>query len=283
MTRIRFEDLPSTNTPRNAENLNKLNNVVISSTEPTTGEEVWMQKGKNLFNKNSVVVGYLNEDGSIYPELSYSTSDFIPVTPNTTYYKTKTDSVRSKFYDKNKNPLTNNYNDLDGSGDFAFTTPENAYYLRVSMVAEYVDTLQIEQGSTGTTYEPYTRKIYTKNDNGGYEKFYDETNREVYSTSEQRIGTWIDGKTLYRRVYDCGNLGAAGTKETPTNLSNVNYVDWEGVALASGGGTAYPYKMAVTGNDYGVKAEIADNKIRIKTVVDLYDYTGYVTILYTKN
>jgi predicted acylesterase/phospholipase RssA len=53
MTRIRFEDLPSTNTPRNAENLNKLNNVVISPTEPTTGEEVWIQRGKNLINFQS--------------------------------------------------------------------------------------------------------------------------------------------------------------------------------------------------------------------------------------
>ena len=53
MTRIRFEDLPSTNTPRNAENLNKLNNVVISSTEPTTGEEVWIDDtNKKIYTKN---------------------------------------------------------------------------------------------------------------------------------------------------------------------------------------------------------------------------------------
>ena len=53
MTRIRFEDLPSTNTPRNAENLNKLNNVVISPTEPTTGEEVWIDDlNKKIYTKN---------------------------------------------------------------------------------------------------------------------------------------------------------------------------------------------------------------------------------------
>lgn len=53
MTRIRFEDLPSTNTPRNAENLNKLNNVVISPTEPITGEEVWIDNvNKKIYTKN---------------------------------------------------------------------------------------------------------------------------------------------------------------------------------------------------------------------------------------
>ena len=75
MTRIRFEDLPSTNTPRNAENLNKLNNVVISSTEPTTGEEVWIDNiNKKFYTKNdngvyeefdnSIVASGSNENGS---------------------------------------------------------------------------------------------------------------------------------------------------------------------------------------------------------------------------
>lgn len=26
--------------------------------------------------------------------------------------------------------------------------------------------------------------------------------KDIYSTEEKRIGTWIDGKTLYRKVYD---------------------------------------------------------------------------------
>lgn len=104
MTRIRFEDLPSTNTPRNAENLNKLNNVVISPTEPTTGEEVWID-------------------------------------------------------DVNK-------------------------------------------------------KIYTKNDNGGYENFYDKNNREFYSLGEQVIGTYL-GKPLYKNVIT-GNID-----DNTTLVSNV--------------------------------------------------------------
>ena len=108
MTRIRFEDLPSTNTPRNAENLNKLNNVVISPTEPTTGEEVWID------NSNKI--------------------------------------------------------------------------------------------------------LYTKNDNDEYEEFYDENNLEVYSTSERRIGTWINGKPLYRKTFDASNNGVT----IRIDLTNLN-------------------------------------------------------------
>ncbi len=55
MSRIKFENSPSTKTPINADNLNKLNNVVISSEEPTTGEEVWIKKTdteKEIYVKN---------------------------------------------------------------------------------------------------------------------------------------------------------------------------------------------------------------------------------------
>ena len=97
------------------------------------------------------------------------------------------------------------------------------------------------------------------------------------------MGTWIDGKPLYRKVINCGTLTNGGTKEVPTGLSNVTYIDWEGIATGSGGVSPWPYKMAVTGNDYGVKAEISDNIVRVRINIDLSNYTGYVTILYTKN
>ena len=114
--------------------------VYIGPNEPTGGQDVWIQKGKNLYNKKTSVLGYLNEDGSIYLESTYCTSDFISVSPNTTYFKSATESVRAKYNDKNKKPLSDVYNDLGGSGAFALTTPSDAYYLRVSMLETYSDT-----------------------------------------------------------------------------------------------------------------------------------------------
>lgn len=102
-----------------------------------------------------------------------------------------------------------------------------------------------------------------------------------YSTEEQRIGTWL-GKPLYKKVYNCGKLTNAGTTEIPTNLSNVNYIDWNGVANASAGSSGYPYKLATSGDDYIGKVEIKGNVLIIKTKSDLSAYTGYVTVLYTK-
>lgn len=193
MTRIRFEDLPSTNTPRNAENLNKLNNVVISSTEPITGEEVWIQKGKNLLS--GIIEGYtLDGNGGITAYNGAYITKFIEVQPNTSYVASGFSNQYKEWYDENFAKISN-------VTDNPAISPSNAKYLRMNGTGN-IGNIQIEQGSTATSYEPYIdKKIHTKNDNDVYEEFYDETNREVYSTTEQRIGTWIDGKPLYRRVF----------------------------------------------------------------------------------
>ena len=61
MSDMYFENLPSTNTPINATNLNKLNDIKVSPTEPSTGEKVWIKHTGNLFNKNNyiTVAGYI--------------------------------------------------------------------------------------------------------------------------------------------------------------------------------------------------------------------------------
>ena len=105
MTRIRFEDLPSTNTPRNAENLNKLNNVVISPTEPTTGEEVWIDNAnKKIYTKNDngVYEEFYNENNrEVLYENSNGTQETIRLNKSTTNYKYI--EIFYKFGDNYKN------------------------------------------------------------------------------------------------------------------------------------------------------------------------------------
>ena len=50
------------------------------------------------------------------------------------------------------------------------------------------------------------------NINGSLQKKYNALNRKFdYSTDEQVIGTWIDGKTLYRKVLHYNELTVADT------------------------------------------------------------------------
>ena len=192
MTRIRFEDLPSTNTPRNAENLNKLNNIVISPTEPTTGEEVWIQKGKNLFDINTLIydekVQNLSTGNTVSVKILSSSYDFFGASLVLNNLLKNTDYIISA------NVLTNNFSRIYvytdelygpslnagviGNG-LTFNTGDNTkvvigLYLNEPVVGTTysIESIQIEQGSTATSYEPYVgKKIYIKNDNGIYEEF----------------------------------------------------------------------------------------------------------------
>lgn len=298
MTKIRFEDLPSTNTPINAENLNKLNNVIVSSEEPTTGEEVWLEKGKNLIDISSLSNGYVTADGTLSSVVTYGErkSNYIKVEPNTTY--------TFKAFE-----TTNKYPDWYGIGEYTldkqfikrlaqstenqyitFTTSETTRYIVLS--ATYladVTKVQLEKGSVATEYEPYTRKIHTKTDNG-YEEFYNEEehNKVNYSTEEQRIGTWIDGKPLYRIVYNFGTLPSTNeVKSYVTNISanTINIVRCEGFAISGKATLPLPY-AGQSNNGVSLNTSLdsitGNYQIAIQCASDRSSYTGYAILEYTK-
>jgi hypothetical protein len=136
--------------------------------EVVSGENKIKVVNKNLFDKNDLTAGFVNADGTVGGDLvSYRTSNFILVKPNTTYYKTQTGSPRTKFYDKNKQVLdTSTYQDISvGAGAGSFTTPNNAVYFRFSFPisggsAVDINTIQLEQGSTATTYEEHKEQDF---------------------------------------------------------------------------------------------------------------------------
>lgn len=62
----------------------------------------------------------------------------------------------------------------------------------------------------------------------------DET--DDYSTEETLTGKhWIDGKPIYRKVFEYTNLPAGGTREIEANISNIgNVIGMEGIGEFSG-------------------------------------------------
>lgn len=61
----------------------------------------------------------------------------------------------------------------------------------------------LEYGTSRTEYQPYVSSdVLIRNGNNIYQLFNKEqNNQDFYSTEETKIGTWIDGKPLYRKVY----------------------------------------------------------------------------------
>lgn len=177
--------------------------------------------GKNIFNKETVKYNtIIDGGGNETPNNYYVSSDFVPVKENTTYYTKGLTVVIG--YDANKQSLgyLRNYS-FDGS----FLTPNNCKYVRIRNFSTLddldsqktlIETVQFEEGSVATTYEPYKSNILTVNE--------DVTLRSNGSVCDeldlltgkltQRIGE--DGGILTQEVVKTVDLMPSGTHPSTT-------------------------------------------------------------------
>lgn len=315
MSDMYFKGLPDKSTPLIPSNLDKLNDIKVSPTEPTTNEKVWIQKGKNLLDlkKWNFESCILNGDGTI-------TSNII----NNYYCRIFTDYLND-FLFKNKGktitfstgtPLNNKTTSIiiNGTRTSGFTYQEegeaNSGKASITIAEDFtsianielrfnresspftdtttiISNLQLEQGSTATEYEEYIEeKVWVKNDNGVYVPFVPE-NKPINITTgvEFETGRIIDGKVEYGKRIDCGYLPGAGeTKEIAHGLTNFTVTDLQGNAFSSAYTSSIPLPYHNT-NDigYSVSLDMGNTHIYLKSALGQNHYYGYVTIYYTKN
>lgn len=126
---------------------------------------------KNLFDKNNftyVDKKRLDDNGNVVNDndSSYSTT-LIKVQPSTTYTIQGTQSISGKttrvyYYDENRTFLSRSSSYSTDS--YSFTTPSNCYYIALQLRnSTYIDLdiIQIELGSTTTTYTAHQEQTYT--------------------------------------------------------------------------------------------------------------------------
>lgn len=108
--------------------------------------------------------------------------------------------------------------------------------------------------------------------------------KEVYSTNEIVIGTWIDGKPIYRKVIDFGALSPNGSKKSMAHgISNIDkFIRVYGIANKpdTRDGRVIPYIVkSGSGN-----MELYQDKttVTISTDGDRSAYKAYVILEYTK-
>ena len=101
----------------------------------------------------------------------------------------------------------------------------------------------------------------------------------AYSDKEIVIGTWIDGRPIYRKVLSLGELPNNGTKYVPTGLihTDIRIVRLYGNA-ANGTGK---YQSGL--NDLYTRINtLSDNTLSVVTKADFTGFTGYAILEYTK-
>lgn len=169
--------------------------------------------GKNLFNIDTAVNGFIGDDeGIIAPQnasFNEKTSDFISLdgvqklTCKLSVIPTTGGSLwwGYLFYDKNKEPVGSRISIHDAINVITINTiPDDAKYIRVS--ARFYDdgVLQIEKGTEATEYEPYKENITSIPLLHDLRSLPNGTHDRIY----KKEGTWYDEQNIAQVVLDGG-------------------------------------------------------------------------------
>lgn len=107
-----------------------------------------------------------------------------------------------------------------------------------------------------------------------------------YSTNETVVGTWIDGKPIYRKVINFGALPNATAKLITTDLSwaTTMVINISGFAIRSSDNNVLPINFT---NPLDAREEIGcrltgTNTINVLTGTDRSNFIGYIILEYTK-
>ncbi len=109
---------------------------------------------------------------------------------------------------------------------------------------------------------------------------------KIITGQEVATNEYIDGKRVYRKRINCGNLPNATNKTVSLSLSNVNIIKIEGIAKNSSDASnnlPLPYMDPRNLQTCVMLSIISGYNIALVTAEDKSYYTAYVTVYYTKN
>ena len=275
--------------------------VYVGAEEPTTGEKVWFRKGKNYLDisklKSRTTYGITFEPtatgikitGTAQDVYAYGGSVSVELKKGKTYmlYGNNAGNTFKLELRKGSTIITT----IKTSGDKVTFTPSDNINI-VTFVLEgiskgttynyEINNLQIEQGSKNTSYEAYIEpKLSVRNSNGVYEEFAKKS-EEVYSTEEQRIGTWIDGKPLYRKTiisnFELPFVTQVTSYNIDHNISNIDKV----VHVEMTDGLKHIPNLSKAGGTTTIDY-VSSTTIEIRYINDSWSSRDwYITLEYTK-
>lgn len=230
--------------------------VVVSPTQPTTNEKVWFKKGKNKLNKNNYVVdalGYVGFVVNLEYGQTYTLSSNLPIIAK--FAKESNLSGETvgpqnwiKFTSWTFVAGQNTGNYLNNVVYIGIN--EKEFQKNVEAYSNY--NIQIEQGSKASAYEAYIEPtIFVKNGS-----IFDEfilKNEKKYSITEQAIGTWIDGKTVYRKIIEVTSPAVDDTSTNIYNISDLNIkevIKIEGTVYSKGASFRGSINSYINETDY---------------------------------
>lgn len=169
-----------------------------------------------------------------------------------------------------------------------YIAPDNlSYGIQLSATSTYI---VLRTGTDRSAFSGYAIIQYTKTtDTAGSGYWATNGDRAIhYSTTEQVIGTWVDGKPLYEKTVYFGSL-SSGEQTVTMGLSNPNVIAniFIRAQVPSGAWCVLPmaYLDSTTTSRYGAMADgynANTDKVTINIGSSRSFTSGYITIQYTK-
>ena len=101
-----------------------------------------------------------------------------------------------------------------------------------------------------------------------------------HEKNEVKVGTWIDGRPLYRKTIDFGYLSSGGEKAVKHNISNLDYITKiEGIAVSYTNTFPLPYVYTSLINVialYATREEVIVTQSNSRSSYHAYIYLEYV-------
>lgn len=218
--------------------------IAAGAVTPAKTSDIFEVKvSKNLFNKATVVDGYINPPtGNVTANSSYKASDFIPVVAGQVYTQSPYRHSRA-FYDASKTFITGVAQETPFTSNLTWTAPANAAFVRVTVGIAYVDTFQLEKGDTATSYEPYYAGVLKL-----MEKYLpDNLGGDVKNEVVAARGSAASLNARITPTIDVNGMSTAGRFQ-PEFLSMTRYKLRKIKRNDSGG--PYQYTLAIPGDSY---------------------------------
>ena len=227
--------------------------------------------GKNLFNKSTVKNGYyIDASGNLKTNSTLSLSYYIKVNPNTSYYiqNTNTGGASNVWFDKEFNAIK------EAAKSGVTTSPSNVAYIRLSISTAVIDDAMFFEGSTTTSYEPYTENYDNEQRFAAQEKEINNTNTAL-DTLQSQMPKVVVGKNLFDPdKADNGFLRQNGTVANSTTYVTSDYIAVEGKRTI----TAHPLALGpIYFSQYDSSKEFITSIQNAQTLtVTLESNTAYV-------
>ena len=105
-----------------------------------------------------------------------------------------------------------------------------------------------------------------------------------YSLEEQWTGRlWVDGRKIYQKTWDCGNLPNNGGKQVPLNIPNIDkVVTFWGIADEGNYFVVIPHVSTIHAQSLSAAVDLRTTApfILIASCTDHSPYTAYMTVQY---